>query len=67
MRSVNAQVEIDVDDDFFHYTGGTHLALQDIKLPEGSTAGGYCYKDSTSVLTRNRFIYWYFFSSACLL
>ncbi|CAB3251716.1 unnamed protein product [Arctia plantaginis] len=37
-------------------TGGTHSTLQDIKLPQ--KAGGYWYKDSTKVYTRNRFIYW---------
>ena len=40
------------------YLGGTHLTLQDIKLPEGCTAGGFCYLDSSSVVTRNRFITW---------
>ncbi|XP_037294626.1 nuclear pore complex protein Nup160 [Manduca sexta] len=37
-------------------TGGTHSTLQDIKLPQ--KAGGYWYKDSTKLYTRNRFIYW---------
>uniref|UniRef100_A0A2A4JQD4 Nucleoporin Nup120/160 beta-propeller domain-containing protein n=1 Tax=Heliothis virescens TaxID=7102 RepID=A0A2A4JQD4_HELVI len=37
-------------------TGGTHSTLQDIKLPQ--KAGGYWYKDSKKVYTRNRFIYW---------
>lgn len=36
--------------------GGTHSTLQDIKLPQ--KAGGYWYKDSKKVYTRNRFIYW---------
>ncbi|KZS06139.1 Nuclear pore complex protein Nup160 [Daphnia magna] len=39
-------------------TGGTHLTLQDIKLPEGCISGGYCFTDSSSVVTRNRFICW---------
>ncbi|XP_075978722.1 nuclear pore complex protein Nup160 isoform X2 [Anticarsia gemmatalis] len=37
-------------------TGGTHSTLQDIKLPQ--KAGGYWYKDSKKVYTRNRFIFW---------
>ncbi|KAH9630425.1 hypothetical protein HF086_016963 [Spodoptera exigua] len=37
-------------------TGGTHSTLQDIKLPQ--KAGGYWYKDSKKICTRNRFIYW---------
>ncbi|CAH0584338.1 unnamed protein product [Chrysodeixis includens] len=37
-------------------TGGTHSTLQDIKLPQ--KAGGYWYKDTKKVYTRNRFIYW---------
>ncbi|XP_053606276.1 nuclear pore complex protein Nup160 homolog isoform X2 [Plodia interpunctella] len=37
-------------------TGGTHSTLQDIKLPQ--KAGGYWYKDSKKVNTRNRFLYW---------
>lgn len=35
------------------------MTLQDIKLPEGCTAGGYCFTDSNSTVTRNRFICWY--------
>ena len=39
--------------------GGTHLTLQDIKLPEGCTSGGFCFADSSSTVTRNRFITWF--------
>lgn len=38
------------------FLGGTHSTLQDIKLPQ--KAGGYWYKDSKKICTRNRFIYW---------
>lgn len=37
-------------------TGGTQSTLQDIKIPE--KANGYCFKDTSRYLTRNRFIYW---------
>ncbi|XP_017773941.1 PREDICTED: nuclear pore complex protein Nup160 homolog [Nicrophorus vespilloides] len=37
-------------------TGGTQSTLQDIKIIE--KANGYCYRDATKHLTRNRFIYW---------
>lgn len=36
--------------------GTSQSTLQDIKVPE--RAGGYCYQDSSTYVTRNRFIYW---------
>nr|ACM79338.1 nucleoporin 160 kDa [Drosophila melanogaster] len=35
---------------------GTQSTLQDLKTFE--TSGGYCYKNTKNVQTRNRFIYW---------
>jgi hypothetical protein len=43
---------------FVDLLGGTHLTLQDPKLPEGCASGGFCYAEKNSVITRNRFITW---------
>lgn len=41
---------------FYDFLGATQSTLQDIKTAE--RAGGFCFKDATKHVTRNRFIHW---------